>query len=341
MSDNLEDLKKRYHQLNWQWHDYWDSDPDQAIAILQEVVHIAETLEEPYWYMESRHWLAQALIFKKRDYKTALPLVVQSAVEARDPKYAQWRTRTCLYQDLIAAHVGNDAITHEKTVEEALNKMQAEVDPQSQCARCLQGERTTFERNRGRLDAAEAAAKTYLSIATSTHHRASAHNDLCHIMFLQEKWQRLAEHATAAQKAAEAPFSENEDVIVESLLWQAVSHQRMNEPEIARDFFQRSQSQAKLLGLTPGKLYFHGLVSYHEFAGDLEAAIVARQAHLEAINGLGALREEAEAHIDLVRLQKMNGTLNDTAVAQAKAALAQLKIPGDLPAKLETVLSSA
>lgn len=341
MSDKHEALEERYHKLNWQWREYFESSPDRAIVILEEVIEIARTLEEPFWEMEARHWLAQALVFKKRNYQAALPLVVKSAVESRDPQFKTWRTRTCLYQDLIAAHVGADALSHEQTVENALSKMQAEVDPDSQCARCLQGERTTFEMSRGRMAAAEAAAQTYLSMADFPHHRAIAHSHMCHIMFLQQKWQQLAEHAEAALKAAEMPFSENEDVILESLLWQAVAQQQLGNREQAADFFQRSQAQEKLLGITPDPFYFHALTHYHEFDNDIEAAVAVREAHLAAIDGFGALRETAEAQIDLVRLQKINGSLESDAVKRAQTAIAQLKIPGNLPLKLEEILKAA
>lgn len=336
MSGNHEELRKRFIHLRWNWHDFWDSDPDRAIAMIEEAIGIAETVQEPHWEMEARHWLAQALVFTKRDYGRALPLVVQSAVEARKPIYQGWQTRICLYQDLIAAYVGTDAVSHADTIEAALKKMQAEAAPESQCTRCLLGERTTFELKRQNLAAAHLTAQTYLSKAWSTHHRSIAQSHLAHIAFLKGEWQLALEHAEAAEKIGEQ--ADNPDTVIEGLVFQAVAHLQFGNAERAQDCFQQSEARRALCGVTLDEQYWQARAAYFEFAGDIDGAIASRQLHLQEIAGHGALREEAEALIDLCRLQKQKGEIAAELQERTRLAIDKLKVKADLSDKLSQLL---
>ena len=329
MSQEHDALENRYFQLRWGWYEFWESDPDHAIGMIEEAIDIAEQLDKPHWVMENRHWLAQALVFKKRDYTKALPLAVQSAVEVRKPIFQGWQTRICLYQDLIAAHIGVDAITHAGTIEAALDRMQVETSPESQCTRCLLGERTSFELKRNDLDAARLAANTYLSKSWTTHHRSNALIYLTYLAFLDKVWTSVLEHAEAAEKLGD--HAENPDTVVHALMWQAAAHCKLGDLEKSLDCFRQSEARRKLCGVTFGAIYWTARVVYHELTDDIDGAIASRQEHLQMIAGHGALREEAEGWIDLCRLQKRKGKITEDSLQQAHAAINKLTVKGDLP----------
>ncbi len=336
MNDDQEALENRYFELHWEWHHYFDSDPDRVIAMLEEAINIAEQLGQDLWRMESRHWLAQTIIFKKRDYVKGLPLAVQSAVEARKPHYQGWSTRICLYQDLIAAHVGTDPVSYQETIETALDHMQKEAPPESQCTQCLAGERAMFELRRGDINAAMLASQSYLSKADNSHHGSNAHIYLSYLAFLQNDWAAMLSHAETAEKLGRD--NQSQDNIVEGLILQAVAHLELGAVEQAKHCFAQSESVRALCNVIFGMRYWTIRVAYYELLDDLDAAIEARQSHLTSINGLGALREEAEAWLDLCRLQKQKGDIPHESVQQTRAAIERLQVKGDLPDKLEQVL---
>ncbi len=335
MSDEEGKLEERYRLLWWNWDDHFNTDPDRAIAMIEEAIGIAKTLEEPYWEMEARHWLAQVLVLKKRDFTKGLPLTVQSATEARHPMYKDWTTRICLYQDLIAAYIGVDALTHAEAIEVALDRMQAEAPPSSQCFHCLFGERTSFELNRGNLNAAKLVGQTYLSNANTDYHHSYAQIHLMYIAFLEDDWAAVLRHAEAAEKVSRPHHVNN---LVKALVWQAVAHLKLGDIEKGHSLFLQSEAERELCGVTFGMQYWTGRVMYYEFSGDLDAAITARQTHLNTIAGLGALREEAEAWLDLCRLQKQQGDIHLETLEQTRTAIERLQTKGGLPGRLEQLL---
>lgn len=337
MDMNEEQLLDRYYELSWSYHNYWHSDIDRAISIIKEAIDVADQLDDKLMWMEERHWLAQAYVFRKQDYAKALPLVIESAVEARKPIYREWSTRVCLYQDLIAAHVGCDALSHEKTIEKALEQMEEEAPPNSQCVRCLAGERFEFEMARGNLEAAKQSLQHRLSITYTSHHKAAALFDQARLNFLDEKWQEMAESAAACQKQAE--LADSDDVVVDALLYQAVAHLKLGDEAVSADFYNQHVAQRALITQTMDSNYYEALIAYHNFHNDLPSAIAAQQEQLAALAGKGALRDEAKASISLCRLLKQAGKLTDTEVANARAAIMRLKVDGGLMAHLDSLLA--
>ncbi|NUM46857.1 MAG: hypothetical protein HUU38_19295 [Anaerolineales bacterium] len=335
MKPEKRELTGRFFSLRWQWHDFWDTDPDRSIAMIEEAIGIAEQLEQPIWVMECRHWLAQAIVFKKRDYARGLPLVVQSAVDASKPTFQGWRTRICLYQDLIAAYIGADAISNATIIENALSRMQAESPPEAQCTRCLLGERTSFELKQHNLEYARLSAQTYLSKSNEPHHQSQAQAYIAHLSFLSEDWKATLKHAEAAEKLGSE--ADNQDIVVEALIHQAIAHLKLGDLNVAKACFSRSEAQRSLYGITLDIQYWNTRVAYFEALNDLDSAISSRKAHLDAIAGHGALREEAEALIDLCRLQKQVGGIAPETIQKAQTAISALKIPADLPIKLAQI----
>ncbi|MGB1252899.1 MAG: hypothetical protein ACPG8W_19955 [Candidatus Promineifilaceae bacterium] len=340
MSHDENALQQRFYELRWAWHDTFTSDPDKSLAIIQEAIDLAGSFDSDEWQlrkMEMQHWYQQGLVFNKRDYARALPATIRSAVEARKPKYANWRTKICLYQDLIAAHVGQDAISNAPAIEAALSKMEAEAPDYSQCRICLAGERSQFEMWRDDLDVAEKATTFYLSKARFGHN-PGAHTMMCVVYFRRENWQLLLEHAQAAIKGSEDDADAKDDLI-EGYLWQAVAQLKLGKPDAAKESFVAAETEHALIKTTLSVWYYLARAYYHEHSDQLTLAIATRQQQLEAIAGKGALREEAEARVELCRLEGLCGEgISAETITLAQAAIGHLKVPAKLPAKLETIL---
>ena len=111
-----------------------------------------------------------------------------------------------------------------------------------------------------------------------------------------------------------------------------------NSREAALCFEQR-EAQRALSGSTLEPEYWDARVAYHGLTGDHDGALAARRAHLESIAGHGALHEEAEALLDLCRLEKQHGKLTEQTIEKTREAIARLKVPGDLPNQLQRLLA--
>ncbi len=337
MTEHEQELYNRMLRLRWGWHKYWGVDPDQAIGMLEEASKIAEQLQKPLIVMECRHWITQLLLFQKRDFAKSLPMAIESAVEARKPLYQNWQHKTCLHQDLIASYVGADAISYEAAIEKALSQMLADVSPTSPCMSCLLGERVGFEYKRGDTKAAERAAQAWFAHDNGSHHGSAAQECLTEYAVLHQEYEKALEHGELALKLATK--GDRQEIAAGALAWQAVAHLHLGDEAAAETCSQQCDATLVDYHATLSESYHNARVTYHELRDKLPDAIAARAAHLVDLADHGALREEARAWVDLCRLKKQYGQLNDITIEQAQASIAKLKIQGDLPEKLAAIIS--
>ncbi|HEY1014527.1 MAG TPA: hypothetical protein VGE07_17595 [Herpetosiphonaceae bacterium] len=316
----------------------FETHPEQARAILEQARATARRLNEPWWERFYDHWLLQLLLHHIKDYNAALELAVRAAVEVRKPSYQQFPQRICLQEDLISAYVGIDPLGHQQRIEQALDYMQREVAPSAECRYCLQGLRTSFETELGRLDRALAAGLEEMAAAQwSDHHLMGAYTSLCEIAYLRGDWQNLPDWAVAGEALAIA--NDDLDNLIEFLAWQAVCARRQGDEEAAQRLYRRATSRAGRMGVPPGRIYFDAICAYHELRGAYHLALKVRERQLATLAGSGQLYRTGLCHIQRCRLLKLLGKPLDEAAAMARDAIAQLSDPAPLLAHLAEAMA--
>ena len=193
---------------------HFEADPDRALAILLEARRLAEMLVEPRWVLFYEHWRLQVLLFHKCDYRDAVSLAVKAAVESAKPQHSDFPHRVCLQEDLINAYAGIDPLGYEDAIEQALQYMQREVTRDMECRHCVESCRFRFEADRGRLEAAKAAALRGLALAEeeySAFYLASAFWNLCVVAHRTGDFGALSEWAQAGEESARQVQREQPD----------------------------------------------------------------------------------------------------------------------------------
>lgn len=292
-------------QRIWEGMRYSHSDPDQALANLADGRGQAEQLGEPWWVLFCDHWSLQTLLFRKRDYTRALPLALAATDEARKPIYAELPQRMCLQEDLISALQGVDLFGHAAEIEAALERMAAEISPESQCYHCLQGLRTEWLRDQGRLaeahDQALFATKR-AALASDYHHATAAYVNLCQIAFLQGDWPHLRQWAAAGEMFEGR--GADEDCVAELRMWQAAATRQAGEEERAIEHYRAARSRARRLGCVPTAGFFNAWSAFHATAGDYRRALRVRDRELALLEGRGQTYAECRCRLERLRLGK-------------------------------------
>jgi hypothetical protein len=66
-----------------------ETDPDQALALLDKEIRLAKHLREPWWILFFEFWRTETLLFDKLDYNHLLDQAVRTVLEVRKPIYDQ------------------------------------------------------------------------------------------------------------------------------------------------------------------------------------------------------------------------------------------------------------
>jgi hypothetical protein len=316
--------------------DFMESDPDRALALLDEGRRLAVALHEPRWALFYDHWRLQVLLHHKCDYREAGDLAVRAALEARKPAFADLPQRNCLQEDLINYYLGVDPVGHEAAVEQALSFMEQEVAPDMECRFCLATCRTRFERERGRPDAARAAGLRALALAEDdgeAHYAVNAHTHLCHLAFLGGDLDALREYATGGEELARAlPLKQSE--LATFVLWQALLARRDGDEGRARRLQRAASARMGRLKAPPGEEYFDAWAAYHEEGGNHAAALQVRDRQLAGLAGTGQHAYECRARLRRCRLLARLDRLTDADLDAARAAAGRLRRPAAALAEL-------
>lgn len=306
--------------------EFMDSDPDQMIQRLMQARQMAERLNEPWWQLFCDHWMLQALLFRKREYKESLDKAVKAAVETRKPAFATFPQRACLHEDLIYAYVGIDPDGYAAAIQSALDYMAQEITPDMECHHCLQSLRTEFCMARRDWDAAFKEGYRYLALsANEDHHLVSAYGHLCEVAFHTGDWERLAQWAAAGEEVARR--ADKDYSLGEMLLWQAVTARQKGDDAAATPLVRAALSHQKSLASTPPRPFMTALAAYHELGGELEQAIQVREWEISLLEGKGELISLARAQVERCRLLAGAGRLTDEDRKRARNAAAKLKNP--------------
>lgn len=302
------------------------SDPDHAIALLDEGRALARTLGEPWWDLFFQHWHLQFAIYYKGDYVRARDLAVRAVVEARRPVYTQLPQRICLHEDLIAIYVGTDPAGHAGLIRDAMAYMESEITPDLQCRLCLQELRAGFALDLDRVDEAATEAMCYLSMSDSdAYHLVGAHSLLCQVAYRRGDWATLREHAEAGEVIATRKNRVSH--MAESVAWQALVARHEGREEAGRRLYRRATALVGRGKAVPEQSYFSALSAYHEVGEQLHLALRTRRRQLDGLIGKGRIAAEAHCRIEVCRLLARLGHPTAADIAASRVVAEQLIDP--------------
>ncbi len=316
-------------QLTWIFHDAWDlreTDTAQAAAILEDGRRLAQSLDEPRWVLFYEHWLLQLGRFFQRDYRGILDRAVKAALEARKPAFADLPQRICLQEDLVGIYAAIDPLGYEEMIAQALDYMENQATTGLECRHCVQGCRTIFELDRGRMDAARASGLRALALAEdvdSEHYKGNACTDLCLIAFRSGDYTGLHEWACAAEEIARR--LDRKAALAEALLWQAVAARKAGDEPAACRLGGNAVARMARLSAPPAGAYFDALAAFYELGDSLDLALRTRDRELETLAGRGRLADECAAHVERCRLLARLGKLTEADLAAARESAGKLR----------------
>lgn len=284
----------------------------------------AAEVGEAWFEMLFQHFRLQRLLFWETDYDKALEEAVAATVRMRDETFRDFPQRICLHEDLISAYLGIDPVGYAGLIEQALNYMEQEMQPDVSCRFCLLAHRFELQLACGQKQQARDVAETYLvqSENQNDHHWSDACLKLCQISFQQQDWESLHRWSRVGEDVARRN-KKTEDVM-EHLAWQAVAQAELgNSAEATRLFNASLATESNRMPETT----YDAHVGYHEAMGQLADAAAVRTRQIEAMRNSGQMHFLALAHIDHCRLLAKSGQPIDEAQAAAEAAINHQKEP--------------
>lgn len=300
-----------------------ERDPEQSVAILLQARAQAEALGQPWWVQFCDHWRLQALLFHVRDYRRALDLAVECAVETRKPIYRQFPQRVCLHEDLICAYMGIDPEGYAPQIEQSLEYMATEAAPDAECLHCISQLRVELQMRTERYDEAEETALRALVRAREADdslHAAESFCMLCLIARRKQNMQALGEYAEEAVRSGRA--GRHNASIITGLMWQACAARAKGDDRGASRAYRTAIARANQRGSVPPPEYYLAISAFHEAAGDYESALAARKYEIAQIAGQGQTSRECDARLTICSYLQTLGR----PAAEIEAELAQAEI---------------
>ena len=293
------DLLDRYRAAS----PLFQSDPDQALALLTEGRYAAEQMNAPWFVLFYDHWRLQVLIHHKRDYVASMDLAIRATVAARKPSFADFPQRLCLHEDLINTYAGTDPTGYADAIEKALDYMQSEVGPDAECRFCLQGLRADFYRDTGRLDEAQQIVSRHIAHCEAErnyHHLCEAYLSQCHLSFQRGDLDTLLEAAKEGETTARRENKRR--VMAEHIAWQAFVSRRHGKNAEAKRLLRLATNVQSRMGSLPENGYYDAICAFYIADEDYEAALKMRGKQLEQLEGKGQIFLQFQARLERGRL---------------------------------------
>lgn len=345
-NDRIE-LYRRFHD----GMDLMRLNPARAADVLGSNAEAARNLNESWWALLNEHWRLQALHQFQGDAGKALDIAVRIAVEAR--KHPQLPQRVCIHEDLIGAYIDIDAQGHAERIQAALDYMEQEVAPTSECRFCLLGLRRNFALEMGDYPLVAHLGFQELGelqgwSGRREHHAAQVLADLCRVALAihrsnpddalgerdemavrREQAENLLAWAQAGEDMARSV--DHDGLIPALIMWQAVAIRILCEesnqvPEDVDDnhagLYKQAQAAASALRIKPSDGYYAAWRSYHEPFGEWENVLEATDAMLASVQGCGRKSREARGLtyrcFVLANLDRLERSHLETARASAR-----------------------
>lgn len=284
------------------------TDPDRALALLEQGKALAERLGEPWFVRFYEHWMIQALLFHKRDPETALPLAEAAVAATGGAQFADFPQRVCLREDLIFSYLSRDPLGYAAQIEEAVEYMRTEIPPDCPCLHCFQEIRTAYPLAAGRWDEAEQAALEAVKLAwpaSDYHHVLIAFASLCQVAYQRGDWPKLAHWSEMGKtfdgRGVGVPY------VHELLMWQAAATRRGGDSQAAREQYRQARGRTRGLASTPTAGFFDALFAYHETDLDPRLALAVCGLELGGLIGRGEVMRECRVRLRRLRLLARRG----------------------------------
>lgn len=319
-----------------------ETDPAQALALLEKGSQEAARLREPWWVLFYDDWRVTAQLFFLRDFRNVLDLAVRNVLEIGKPANAQFPLRFSIQRNLIAAYLGIDPAGYADQIEPALEHLEREVPAEGGDKYLVQGSKREFALSLDRVDDAAAAVWQALRMAvndrnqsSATHHATFNYSGLCEIAWKRGDMVLLDEAAQAGEEAARASDLQME--LTEFLQWQAVVAVAQGQSDQAQSLAQRASERVKRLKMPPDTAYFDALSGYHSLRGDHEGVLAARRQELATLVNRGRHFAEWRCRFRICRtLRSLNRPFEDEREA-AREVACRLKNPAHYLMQLQAI----
>jgi hypothetical protein len=322
-----------------------EKDPDASWNAFREGRQIAEGLREPWWVLYFAKMCIDARMHFKRDFRDILDDAVACVLEVRKSTNAQYPGRHGVWDSLVAAYLGIDALGHADSIRDALQYLETEISEEPGGERyLLLARQRIFALECGQLKDAYDVAMRELKLASgdptgsrAVHFGTFAFCALCQIAGTVGDWPTLGEWSNTAEALAREVGHQCE--LAEALAWQAVAALQAGQGEQARRTQQTAVSHMGRLGMPPKQGYFQALATFHEMIDDLPGALAVREAELASVLDRGRLLYEARTHIQRCALLARLGQLRPEDLDAARQATGRLRKPESLLVQIEQLAS--
>ena len=288
--------------------DVFADSPEEGIHWFKKARALAETHGHQKAVLMCDHWHLQVLLKSSGDLEEMQRIAVAATVAARTPELNDLPQRVCLHEDLIYTFILADPFGFSQEIEDSLKYMSTEVDPSTECARCLLRLHSQYALAQDdRKLAAECISKHRAqnqgSSSEDTYHRCNAMRDFCQLAYQREDWQGLLDAAIAG-----VPDSQDYHQPVayaEFLAWQALAYRRLNDEKEALINYNKAKTQMSQLRLEGS--FFDAMSAFHESADAIAAAIEIRDKQLLQFEGNNRHWQQSNVLIQRARLFRKSG----------------------------------
>lgn len=320
-----------------------EEDPAQALRLARELKRAAEHLGESWWVVLANRYILLLQMYHLFDYHSVLDEAVQAALHARRPECVGCPQRVCVHDALVSAYINIDAGGYADAIDQALDYMQREVDPDVKCRLCLQGHRADFHFDRGRLSDAERETQEYIRLTDAMAPGSVDSSDvalgwcrLAEVWLRTGEWDRLDALARQGEELARRTQANN--YLARFLVFRSAVAQARGEVEESRDLLRQARTRVARLGSPPGTYFFDDVVIVQEMAGDLAGALKTRERSLELFGGKRQWWIEFGMRRDHCRLLAKMGLPTETAAATAREVASHLQNSAAHLAEIDRVL---
>ncbi|MEO1166637.1 MAG: hypothetical protein AAFV98_22860 [Chloroflexota bacterium] len=315
-----------------------ETDPDEAIRMLDEIRDLAIERGNDEWKLRAEHWRIQTYITSKKDFNKARQLVAEAAVAAREPHFQNYQEYTCLQNDLMLVYDGIDPVGYAPDIKEAIDLTISKTTPAVACHFCLNRDLIAY--HLGVSDEAAArdqTAKFFDMTIHEDHYHIQAYERLCYFARKDEAWRDLEALARAGADLANTDDQINHWIILRSYHTLALYHlDRVEEAERVHDTVEYRVSTLKMV---QGHAYYTLKSAYQEAQGKLEDALNTVDAYLKTLDGTGRIYWECKIRLERIRLVKKLGYDTEADVTLFKERTQKLKAKTQFDTQLAELLS--
>jgi hypothetical protein len=317
----------------------FETNPEQALALLDQGRALAERLGEPCWVLFYDFWRCAVYMNFLDDKITARDLAVRTAVEARKPVYNDCPVRSRVHSILIDAYLFTDPIGYAEKTREALDYLEREELLEIDVWRLVEHKRAHLALLCGQIEEAQQAALRHLARCENDQFRLANAYDLLSEIAYYGYGDLAAALKYAQANEVSARKSKQQRVLIESLCWQALFARKMGEEDKAKRLYRVATASAARLGRKFSYAYYDSLCEYHELGREPEHALRLRDQQLEQNIRGGNVHWECECRLKRCQLLARMGKPLDDELAQAREAAQKLLNPTHFLEKLDQVES--